>query len=110
MRFEDLRFHFNATVRTIAEGLYAPYSAAALLAAAHAAKCDPGTWDPARRAQDTHVTWGKGGKEQVVQLRAALLRDKSIRRHLCGLQGALGYAQEEECGEARAAAAWQRTL
>ncbi len=98
VRFEDLRFRFNATVAAIAEGLYAPYSVDTLLAAAHAAKCDPGTWDKKKLASDKHVTWGKDAGK-LAALRAALLRDKTIRRHLCLLQRVLGYAQEVECGE-----------
>lgn len=73
-----------------------------LCSAAHtqAAKCDPGTWDAEKRASDKHVTWGKG-EGRLGVLRASLLRDKSIRRHICQLQAALGYEQEAECREER---------
>ena len=104
VRFEDLRFQFNATIRGIAEQLYAPYSPEVLLRAAHAAKCDPGTWDEQMYAQEAHVTYGKDEGRTAV-LRTSLLRDASIRRHICMLQKVMGYPQEEECGDGESAGA-----
>lgn len=45
-----------------------------------------------------HVTHGKDAGQKKL-MRASLLRDKSIRRHLCTLQGVLEYPLAPECSE-----------
>jgi hypothetical protein len=96
VRFEDLRDEFNATVLTALNHYQMGSDPKAMLDAAVAGGCDPGTWTEAQIKASNHVTIGK--KEGVKEAaEAALLAYPAAKRILCDLCIELAY-QDPRCG------------
>jgi hypothetical protein len=104
LRFESLRDAYNATmvdalsrISPILGSGDGATNVVDVLEATVTGGCDPGTWSDAQKASSTHVTTGKGNKEELQTL---LFRYGPARRVLCAICRALDY-QDDRCAEDR---------
>lgn len=63
-----------------------------------AQQCDPTTWSAAQLTTNNHVTAAKHSAADRRRLQGVLAGHPEIRRHLCALAEALGYAHDPRCG------------
>jgi hypothetical protein len=92
--YEGAQAAFNDTVRRIA-GQFWPQHAGRILGAAQ--QCDPTTWSAAQLTTNNHVTAAKHSAADRQRLQGVLAAQPEIRRHLCVLAAALGYADDPRC-------------
>lgn len=98
LKFEDLKQHFNKTVREAIEkanyGRLQEHPIADLLDAVVIGQCDPGTWSNKQIQKSSHVTSGKVNTEEI---EAALMTYPAARSMLCALSLSLGYSEDDRC-------------
>lgn len=64
-----------------------------------AQQCDPTTWSAAQLTNNNHVTAAKHSAADRRRLQGVLAGRPEIRRHLCALAEALGYADDPRCSQ-----------
>lgn len=85
LRFEALRADYNATLLAALKHLRLKKDSQSLLKATLDAGCDPGTWSEEKRAQDTHITAGKGKAKAAEVAESALMAYEPAKKILCEL-------------------------
>ncbi|PRW56512.1 Sulfotransferase domain [Chlorella sorokiniana] len=93
--YEGAQAAFNDTVRRIAGQFWPQQHAGRILGAAQ--QCDPTTWSAAQLTTNNHVTAAKHSAADRQRLQGVLAAQPEIRRHLCVLAAALGYADDPRC-------------